>query len=474
MGASTDLMELVRAVDDEEVTTVQAILQREPGLARVAVAAEQQHTQTLLHRAIPGDGERLNEAHMAIVTHLLDAGAAVNAPGWGANNGLCTPITMAAWGGHAAMIRLLVSRGAEPNGSAEQQARGHKPIDTAAHHGHTDAVEALIEAGAEYSLEHLVLVAAEARLAQILEADPGAASRPLAGGMPPLNLALTAGKGARLVRLLLAHGADLGARDGLGRTAIHVAIENEDWEAAPLLIERGAPIDLFAAAGLGDADRVAGLLAEDPSRAQAAPADGLTPLFYAAWAGDARSVRLLLDAGTEVSPRVKRLWACLTPLHAALMKRHEEVVAALLERGADVNAFAAVPGSYWPTPLHVAARWGTRDDVQLLLEHGADLNGGEVTPDTMDSGVVSLVVSAGNVGLLELLLEHGLDLRHERHREALHRAAERGHPELVRLLVENGADPCAIDADGQTPLDRAHTAGKTEVAELLQVLASAG
>ena len=67
----------------------------------------------------------------------------------------------------------------------------------------------------------------------------------------------------------------------------------------------------------------------------------------------------------------------------------------------------------------------------------------------MDSGVVSLAVSAGKVELLELLLARGLDLRHERHREALHRAAERGDPPMVRLLVENGADLCVVDAYGQ-------------------------
>jgi ankyrin repeat protein len=76
------------------------------------------------------------------------------------------------------------------------------------------------------------------------------------------------------------------------------------------------------------------------------------------------------------------------------------------------------------------------------------------------------------VELLELLLGRGLDLRHERHWEALHRAAERGDPAMVRLLVENGADPCAVDAGGQTPLDRARAVGKSEAAELLSALSA--
>jgi ankyrin repeat protein len=280
------------------------------------------------------------------------------------------------------MIELLIGRGADPNGSAEQVARGHRPIDTAARHGHTAAVEALIEAGAVYSLEHLLMVGARARVERVLAADPGAATRPLDGGSPPLHLTLTSSHGATLLELLLEHGAAVAAQDAVGRTALHVAIENQLPGAIRLLLDRGAPIDVFAAAGMGDAERVARFLAEDPLLARAAQGDGMTALFYAAWAGDLRSTRLLLDAGAAVSPRVKRLWACLTPLHAALQQRHREVVAALLEHGADVNACGTERDHYWPTPLQAAARWGTDEDVLRLLDHGAAPNGASAGADT--------------------------------------------------------------------------------------------
>src|SRR5207253_493358 len=127
-------------------------------------------------------------------------------------------------------------------------------------------------------------VGARTRVEQILAADPGAAAR-LLDGVPPLHLALTSSQGAALLDLLLEHGADAAAQDGVGRTALHVAIENQHREAVQRLIDRGAPIDLFAAAGMGDAERVASLLAEDVSSAQAVQGDGMTALFYAAWAG---------------------------------------------------------------------------------------------------------------------------------------------------------------------------------------------
>jgi cytohesin len=467
MREAGELSVLVKAIGELDAATVSAILFRRPELASAEVAADHSHTQTLLHRAIPGDGDRLTDAHLAIVRSLLDAGAEVSALGEGANNGRCMPITMAAWGGHAPMIRLLVSRGADPNGAPAQAVRRHRPIDTAARHGHAAAVEALIEAGAAYSLEHLLMVGARGRLEQILAADPGAAARPLEDGSPPLHLALTSSQGSTLLELLLEHGADVAARDRVGRTTLHVAIENQNPEAAQWLIERGAPVDLSAAAGMGDTERVASLLAEDPSQARAAQADGMTPLFYAAWAGDTCSTRRLLAAGAAVSPRAKRLWACLTPLHAALQRGHPEVAALLLEHGADLNACGEERELYWPTPLHVAARWGTEADVLRLLEHGADPNAGSAAPDTLNSAL-AWAVMARKLGLVGLLLERGLDLRHPRHREALLQAAQRGHAEMVRLLIENGADPGVSNRQGQTPLELARRSGHAEVVALLK------
>lgn len=471
MDHNEELTALVKAVNERNAGMVATILLRAPDLARAEAVAEHGHRQSLLHRAIPGDGDPLTDEDLAIVRSLLDAGADANAPGWGANNGLCAPITMAAWGGHARMIRLLVSRGADPNGSAEQIARGHRPIDVAADHGHAEAVEALIEAGAASSLAHLLRVGAQARLQRALANDPAAAVRSLPDGTPPLHLVVTSPHAAPVLETLREHGAALDAADALGRTALHVAIEHQHQEAIRLLLERGASIDIFSAAGMGQAEEVARRLAEEPALARAAQADGVTALFYAAWAGDAGSVRLLLEGGAEVSPRAKRFWACVTPLHAALQQRHRHVVTVLLEHGADVDAAAAEPGQYWPTPLHVAARWGTHDDVTLLLEHGADPNGGSAVADSLDTGGLAWAVCAGDVALVQLMREHGLDLAHERHREALHRAAERGDVEMVRLLIEQGADPRAVDSHGETPLERARSLGKPAVVQLLETYA---
>jgi ankyrin repeat protein len=374
---------------------------------------------------------------------------------------------MAAWGGHTPLVRLLVQRGAIPDGSPEQVARRHRPVDTAAEHGHVEAVRALVELGAIHSLSHLLKVALTPLVVNYLDADPAAVMRPLENGTPPLHLAVIPAHSERLVELLLSRGADVCAADRLGRTALHVALENQRTETARLLVEADAPLDIFAAAGMSDAAHVANLLDQDGSLAQAEHADGVTALFYAAWAGDARSAEQLLAHGAEVSPRAKRFWACITPLHIALQRRHRDVVSLLLDHGADVDAHGAEEGQYWPTPLQIGARWGTLDDVNRLLDHGADPNGGAVIPGSFGASGLTWAVFAGNEELVHLLLKRGLDLQHPNHQAILHLAAERGHSTVIRLLIGYGANPLALDSTGQTARARARRFGRTEAEQLL-------
>ena len=73
-----------------------------------------------------------------------------------------------------------------------------------------------------------------------------------------------------------------------------------------------------------------------------------------------------------VSEIMTRKVTCVRPdktLHEAAARGHQEVVAQLLERGADPNAF-----NRGATPLHGAVYCGQREVVALLLEQGADPN----------------------------------------------------------------------------------------------------
>jgi ankyrin repeat protein len=92
-------------------------------------------------------------------------------------------------------------------------------------------------------------------------------------------------------------------------------------------------------------------------------------------------------------------------------------------------------------------------------------------PESLDTGVLAWTVCAGDVELANLLLRRGLDPGHERHREAPHLAAKRGHAEMVQLLIDHGADPNAVDSRGQTPLERARASARRAVVALLETRA---
>lgn len=100
---------------------------------------------------------------------------------------------------------------------------------------------------------------------------------------------------------------------------------------------------------------------------------GLTPLHRAASGGTAEVVAALLDAGAEVEVRNAISFDASTPLHYAVMSNTPAVVKVLLDAGADVQAEHGFQGR---TPLHFAAE---RDDdhalevVTVLLEAGADV-----------------------------------------------------------------------------------------------------
>ena len=121
------------------------------------------------------------------------------------------------------------------------------------------------------------------------------------------------------------------------------------------------------AAQAGDFEAVRTLLqgGADPNAAQA---DGLTALHWAALNDEVPIAQVLLYAGATVSP-VTRVGG-YTPLHLASQSGHGRMVLALLEGGADANAYTTTG----VTALHFAAQADAADAIRALVEHGADVN----------------------------------------------------------------------------------------------------
>ena len=331
-----------------------------------------------------------------------------------------------------------------------------------------------------------------------------------ASGDGPLAKAVKAGDLAA-VRALVASGADVNARSGDGSTPLLWAAHGSDDDSARALIAAGARVDeandygitpLLQASRAGDAAMVDLLLQAGADPARAHP-DGSTPVMAAARAGSVPAVRLLLVEGADV--HAADVFQHATALMWASAEGHLEVVDLLLEAGADPNRQAHVNplterhNADFPTGGFTALMWAARNGdeaiVRRLVAGGADmrLKNGDGASATMIAiyndrfDLAATLVDLGsdaNDGSLYMAVEmrdattdqfafDGSRLRpdHPNERTAL---------DLIRLLLERGADPNTpfagqlhstsmpnTDRFDNTPFFRAAIAADAEALKLL-------
>ena len=186
--------------------------------------------------------------------------------------------------------------------------------------------------------------------------------------MKQLFDAIKAGETATVLALLDAQPELVNAKDDAGLSAFMTAKYNRKDDIAQLLLDRGATLDIFAAAMSGNDERLREILASLPASVSEFSQDGWTPLHLAAFFGQEACARTLIAAGAPVNERGKNAMQNM-PLHAAAAGRKVDVVIALLEGGAAVNA--RQHGGW--TALHAAAQNGDVSIGHVLIGGGADL-----------------------------------------------------------------------------------------------------
>jgi len=210
-------------------------------------------------------------------------------------------------------------------------------------------------------------------------------------------------------------------------------IYNEDrsWDPLPSMKPpEPKAVPLYHAALHGFRDLVERLLAKHPEHVNAN--GGLhTPLFASAFRRHLDVFSLLIDHLPDVDIRTDFSY---TALHLAAWRGYHEVGQRLLGCGADVNARC---DTGW-TPLHLAALRGQLEFARMLLKHKAEI-------DVSSEDGESPLHLAGN-GVLET----------------------GGRVGVVRLLLEQGADPNLRDSSGLTPSECVSDGeGKEEILQLL-------
>jgi ankyrin repeat protein len=450
------------------------------------------------------------EGHGAIVRALLAKGAEAGAV---TTTGV-VPLHFAAAAGNVDVISALLDKGADPN--AKEPQWGQTPLMFAAAAGRTDAVKRLATGGADLSAAAKVVDISErnredsaesrARNARIAAIQKQRAAERAAAGLQPIG------------------GAQRGARAGNDDSGN----EPEPLGYADLVGVHGGLTALLLAARDGHAETALALIDAGAKINQVSAGDHTSPILMATINGHFDLAKQLLDRGADVrlisdggaAPLYGVLnmqWApkARHPQPADYMQQqigYLELMEAILEKGADVNA--RLTKSLWYTTYNrdllgvdrtgATAFWlaaYTLDipAMKLLLRYGADPNirtakvperyeeggpdpnapdrsglppvpwgGPAVAPIHAASGVGYGLGFAGNthrhvpdgwVPAVKFLVEElGADVNARDHNgyTPLHHAAARGDNDLIRYLVSKGADPRAVARTGQTTVDMAN------------------
>jgi uncharacterized protein len=177
---------------------------------------------------------------------------------------------------------------------------------------------------------------------------------------------LKAGNADVLGQLLEQDPAVSEARDPNGVSLLMLSLYHGRRDLADLIAGKKQSLDIFEAAALGRLDRLKECI-RDASAIDSYSKDGFTALHFACFFGQPEAARLLLEAGAAVDV-VAANPTKVMPLHSAASSRNLEAARLLLDRGAPVNARQQLG---W-CPIHAAAQNGDRALVDLLLQHHAD------------------------------------------------------------------------------------------------------
>ena len=351
------------------------------------------------------------------------------------------PLMMAVAAGNLKVIKLLLSRGANP---MQRNGDGMTALDFALIYYPSAELDLLIQ-HSQFDID--VNVISESGVTLLHHILGMTTSNNFEPAVPsfrnPMFVMATAAEniGEKVIKLL-----DLGLNPNL--------LILEDWNALHVLTWYGddeTAISAFIAAGT-DVNKASDFL-NGPKG---------TPLLYEITRnGRINVVRLLLEANAKPDAADGQ---GMTALHHAVKNDRQDIVSALLDAHADVN----VGNQDGRRPLHTAAEYDNLEIVKILLDAGADPNVTSVNGRTP----LHTAADVDRLETVEALLDAGADPNvMAQGGTPLHAAVRNASPAVTSALLRAGSDPKIVEPYLGTPL---HIASTRESPGHVEVLLKAG
>ena len=402
------------------------------------------------------------QSNARLVKMLLDAGAKVDST----NPDGETALMMAISGGDLSVVQLLVNAGANVNTIEEFHRQTPLMYAAASNRNAGPMVKLLLSKGADVKPRALYT-----DWPSQVTSEPRTQYRSVGG----LNALLYAARSGcyECVEDLIAAGADVNLPTPEGVTPLMIALDNEHNDVAKLLMDKGADLNVWdwwgrtalwiavdRKASPGGGGGFSGFAGGGGGRGGGGRGGRGGPAPVAA-TGPARPpvssmdiINAQLSAGVDPNPEMNfhrpnapsrgrfgdnQISTGTTPLFRAVQNNDVEVIQALLAKGADPNintmgytAFLLAAGA-GPTGRGAATQVNMQI-LDLMTQHSADVNA-KVTGTQTYSFNVSRGPS-NNEGT-----------------SALHEAARAARTDLVKYLLDHGANPGLLDSDGKKPID---------------------
>jgi len=251
-----------------------------------------------------------------------------------------------------------------------------------------------------------------------------------------------------IIAKLIATGADVGATNGAGATALHYGAAN--GEIVKLLLKAGAAPNARSVAGstplhiaAANQESIAAikLLVSAGADVNAArnypPLGEISPLTQAVLAGNASAAKFLLEHGAHPGGTNG-----FTPVAAAALTGHQPLLDELVRRGGAVNFDDGFAGHSLNNALYL----GHFEAALALANHGASLTQTSSAGEKIPPMVWAAYSETGDPSVARMLINRGVDInqRTSAGHSALDWAKRRGDTSLTTLLIANGGREGAL------------------------------